>query len=187
MTDQARPPLGPGGPPSAYPPAGPGGPPSAYPVPTFAGPGPAGAGTPVPPPPRETWRPPRRVDPVPGTPFALAYLEVAPITSGLAVGALTAGIASIVVSLVVLCFGLVGAEGGWGAWAAGAFSVLGGLLGAAAIVLGVLGRRQTRREAPPPAVRFVGSGLAVSGIWCGAVGLTLTVLALTLAIILQLS
>jgi hypothetical protein len=116
----------------------------------------------------------------------LAYLDVPPITSGLAVGALVAGIAAIVVSLLVACFGIAGAGGGWGAWTAGAFAVLGGLLGTAAIVLGVIGRRQTRQNAPPPAVRFAGGQLAVAGIWCGAAGLALTVLALGVALALQL-
>ncbi|MEV4629107.1 hypothetical protein AB0J90_22860 [Micromonospora sp. NPDC049523] len=178
MTEEARPPSGPGGQPSAYPQAG-------FPatVPAPAGPG---RPAPVPLPPRETWRPPRRVDPVPGTPFGLAYLDVPPITSGLAVGALAAGIAAIVVSLVVFCFGLVGVSGGWGAWVAGAFGVLGALLGAAAIVLGVLGRRQTRAATPSSGVRFVGAGLAVSGIWCGAAGLGLTVIGFGLAVLLQL-
>ncbi|MFI6758692.1 hypothetical protein ACIBF5_06025 [Micromonospora sp. NPDC050417] len=173
MTDEARPPLGAGGQPAAYPMMS-------------SGPGPTGVGGPVPLPPRDTWRPPRRVDAVPGTPFGLAYLEVPPIISGLAVGALSAGIGSIMVSLVVLCFGLIGASGGWGAWAAGAFGVLGALLGAAAIVLGVIGRRQTRRNAPPPAVRFAGAGLASAGVWCGVAGLAVTVLAFGLAVILQL-
>ncbi|WP_329107124.1 hypothetical protein OG792_03000 [Micromonospora sp. NBC_01699] len=139
----------------------------------------------MPQPPRETWRPPRRVDPVPGTPFGLAYLDVPPITSGLAVGSLVAGIGAIVVSLVVFCFGLVGVSGGWGAWVAGAFGVLGALLGGAAIVLGVLGRRQTRLAAAPSGVRFVGTGLAVAGSWCGAAGLGLTVVGFGMAVLLQ--
>lgn len=177
MTDEARPP-------SAWESQ-----PPAYPLRTYPGPAPAGGGgpTPVPQPPRETWRPPRRVDPVAGTPFGLAYLDVPPITSGLAVGALVAGIAAIVVSLVVACFGIVGASGGWGAWTAGAFGVLAALLGAAAIVLGVLGQRQIRQDAPPPAVRFTGAGLATAGIWCGASGLALTVLAFGVAVLLQVS
>lgn len=115
----------------------------------------------------------------------MVYLQVAPITSGLAVGSLVAGIASVLVSMVVVCFGLAGAQEGWGAWAAGAFAVLSGLAGMAGIALGELGRRQIRRPAAPPAVRFTGRGLALAGMICGAVGLALTVLALATALILQ--
>ena len=132
-----------------------------------------------------TQQRPRRVEPVPGTPFGLVYLTVPPATSGPAVGALVAGIGSVVVSMLVLCFGLSGAEAGWGAWVAGAFTVLGGLAGAAAILLGVLGRRQISRPAPPPGIRFTGRGLATAGIGCGATGLGLTLAALLLAVALQ--
>jgi hypothetical protein len=123
---------------------------------------------------------------VPGTPFGVVHLDVPPVTSGLAVGSLVAGIAAIVVSLLVICFGLAGASGGWGAWAAGAFAVLAALLGLAGMVLGGLGRRQISRVAPPPALRFTGRGLAVAGLTCGAVGLGLTVLGLAGALLLQL-
>ncbi|RLP86355.1 hypothetical protein EAD89_21315, partial [Micromonospora sp. BL4] len=61
---------------------------------------------------------------VSGTPFGVVYLDVPPVTSGLAVGALVAGIASILVSLLVICFGALGANAG-GVWASGAFAVLG--------------------------------------------------------------
>jgi hypothetical protein len=122
---------------------------------------------------------------VPNTPFGVVYLDVPPVTSGLAVGALVAGIASIVVSLLVACFGVAGSRAGWGGWAAGAFAVLGGFSGIAAIVLGILGGRQIRRSAPPPAIRFTGRGLAVAAVSCGGTGLGLTVFAFVLALILQ--
>ncbi|WBB79140.1 hypothetical protein O7606_23650 [Micromonospora sp. WMMD882] len=115
----------------------------------------------------------------------MAHLEVPPVTSGLAVGSLVAGIVSSLVALLVWCFGLAGAADGWGAWAAGAFTLLGLLTGAGAIVAGLLGARQVRRPAPPPAVRFTGRGLAVAGISCGAAGLGLSLLGLALSVVLQ--
>ncbi|WP_091654263.1 hypothetical protein [Micromonospora pallida] len=127
------------------------------------------------------------MDAVPGTPFGVAHLEVPPVTSGLAVGSLVAGIVSVLVALLVGCFGLAGAAGGWGAWAAGAFTLLGALTGAGALVAGLLGARQVRRPAPPPAVRFTGRGLAVAGISCGATGLALSLLGLGAAVLLQLA
>lgn len=141
----------------------------------------------VPPPPREAWRPPRRVEAVPGTNFGLVHLDVPPVTSGLAIGALVAGIASVLVSFVVGCFGLAGAQDGWGAWVAGAFAMIAALAGGAAIGLGLLGLRQIRRTAPPPAIRFTGRGLAIAGIACGAVGLGLTLLGLAVSVLIQLS
>lgn len=132
-------------------------------------------------------RPPNRVEAVPGTPFAVVHLDVPPVISGLAVGSLVAGIGSVLVSLAVLCFGLIGVNGGWGGWVAGAFAVLGTLLGVAGIVLGLLGQRQIRRPAPPPAVRFTGRGLAISGMISAGVGLGITVLAFMLVLLLQLA
>jgi len=125
------------------------------------------------------------VEAVPGTPFGTVHLDVPPMTSGLAIGALVAGIASVLVSFLVACFGLAGAADGWGAWAAGAFALLGGLAGGASIVLGVLGLRQIRRVAPPPAIRFAGRGLAIAGLSCGGTGLGVTLLAFLLALLLQ--
>ncbi|MFJ8580291.1 hypothetical protein [Micromonospora sp. NPDC093277] len=122
---------------------------------------------------------------MPGTPFGVVHLDVPPVASGLAVGSLVSGIASILVSVLVFCFGLSGPSLG-GAWAAGAFTVLGGLAGTAAIVAGLLARRQIRRPAPPPAVRFTGNGLAVAGLSCGGVGLLLSLVGLVLALVLQL-
>jgi hypothetical protein len=140
----------------------------------------------MPPPPREAPRPPKRVDPVPGTPFGVVHLDVPPVTSGLAVGSLVTGIASILVSLLVFCFGIAGPDYG-GAWAAGAFTVLGGIAGTAAIVAGLLSRRQVRRPAPPPAVRFAGRGLAVAGLSCGGAGLLLSLLGLAVALVVQIT
>ncbi|WP_089021884.1 hypothetical protein [Micromonospora coriariae] len=126
------------------------------------------------------------MEPVPGTPFGVVYLDVPPVTSGLAVGALVAGIASILVSLLVICFGVVGANAG-GVWASGAFTVLGVLAGVAAIGAGLLGQRQIRRPAQPPAVRFTGRGLAVAAISCGAAGALLSLLGLGLALAISLA
>jgi hypothetical protein len=122
------------------------------------------------------------VDPVPGTPFGLVHLEVPPVTSGLAVGSLVAGIASLVVSILVGCLG-IGAGELSGAWAAGAFGVLGASTGVGAIVAGLLGMRQIRRPVEPPAVRFAGTGLAVAGISCGGVGVVLCLLGVGLGLL----
>ncbi len=181
---------GPAGPGSAYPPGqhaygAPGAAFGAYPgnEPGHGG----GWGTPaLPPPPREAPRPPKRVDAVPGTPFGVVHLDVPPVTSGLAIGSLITGVASILVSLLVLCFGIAGPDYG-GAWAAGAFTVLGALAGVGAIVAWLLARRQIRRPAPPPAVRFTGGGLAVAGLSCGAVGLLLSVVGLGIALVVQIT
>ncbi|MBE1485167.1 hypothetical protein [Plantactinospora soyae] len=188
--------------------------PGAYLSPAGAGPRPAYPGAPgagerpplVPAPPRDSVRAPRRVDAVPGTPFGLVYLDVAPVTSGPAVGALVTGIGSILVAFGAGCMGLIGLNGGWGGWAAGAFAVLAGLLGTVGVLLGELGRRQTRTTGaavrpgqarrplawPPvaegaPPVRYTGHGLAMAGLICGGVGLALTVLALAISVLLQVA
>ena len=54
--------------------------------------------------------PPAHVEPVAGTDFGLAYAVLPPLTSGQAVGALVVGIGSILVALVTICFGLLGAS-----------------------------------------------------------------------------
>ena len=64
---------------------------------------------------------------------------------------------------------MAGAEPGWGPLVAGAFAVLAGVAGVAAVTLGQIGRRRIRRG---PGQR--GRGLAVSGITCGLIGLALT-------------
>ncbi|MFF5181655.1 hypothetical protein ACFY2Q_26810 [Micromonospora sp. NPDC000316] len=126
------------------------------------------------------------MEPVPGTPFGVVHLDVPPVTSGLAIGALVAGIASILVALLVICFGVAFAGNG-GAWASGAFTVLGVLAGVAATVAGLLGQRQIRRPAAPPAVLFTGRGLAVAGISCGAAGALLSLVGLGLALLFTIA
>jgi hypothetical protein len=134
----------------------------------------------------ELWTP-ERVDPVPGTEFGLVQLRVMPITSGLAVGALVAGIASILVSVLVLCFGVAGASQGWGSWVAGAFALLGALGGGGAIGVGLIARRQILRSGRTGRVRFTGKGVALAGVWCGGTGLGIAVLTLLLVVLLQAS
>jgi hypothetical protein len=115
---------------------------------------------------------PVRVDPVPGTPFGVVYLGVSPTVSGLAVGSMVAGIGSVLASLLVYCFGLAGARGGWGPLVSGAFAILAGLVGAAAVGTGLVAMRQIRR-APG---ELGGRGLAITGVACGGSGVALTVL-----------
>ncbi|WP_234359018.1 hypothetical protein [Plantactinospora sp. BC1] len=160
----------------------------------------------VPAPPRESMRAPSRVDAVPGTPFGLVHLEVAPVTSGPAVASLVTGGGSVLVAFAGGCLGLAGSSpADWGGWVAGAFAVLAGLLGVTGLLLGELGRRQTSPGARPlwpgrrgpapgtapgataPPVRFTGRGLAIAGISCAGVGLALTVIALAVAVLLQLA
>jgi hypothetical protein len=131
------------------------------------------------------WRP-GRVEAVPGTGFGVMHLHVAPLTSGLAIGALMAGIAAILVSFVVLCFGLAGATDGWGPWVAGAFTVLGGLAGIGGIGLGVTALRQIRGSGKAGMIRFSGRGVAIGGISCGATGLVISLLSLTGSLLLAL-
>jgi hypothetical protein len=138
------------------------------------------------PPPHDSWRT-ERVDVLPGTEFGLVQFRVEPITSGLAVGSLLAGIAAIVVSLLVLCFGLIGGAAGWGALVAGAFTVLSVVGGGGAVTLGLIARRQIRRSGQTGQVRFTGRGLAMAGICCGASGAGIAAVSLALAFMLQLS
>ncbi|MEU8815252.1 hypothetical protein [Actinoplanes sp. NPDC048796] len=141
---------------------------------------------PPPPPPNGRWQP-ERVDPLPGTEFGLVQLRVEPITSGLAIGSLLAGIGSILVSTLVLCFGLLGASGGWGGWVGGAFTVLSVLAGAGAVIVGMVARRQIRRSGQVGQVRFTGGGLGMAGIICGSCGAGIALLSLALTLVLQLS
>lgn len=140
----------------------------------------------MPPKSNELWTP-ERVEAVPGTGFGLVQLRVTPITSGLAVGALMAGIASILVSTLVLCFGIAGSSEGWGGWVAGAFALLSVLFGGGAIAVGLVSRRQIRRSGAEGRVRFTGNGVAVAGVWCGGAGLGIAVLTLLLVVVLQSS
>ncbi|MEV4618636.1 hypothetical protein AB0J74_08030 [Asanoa sp. NPDC049573] len=124
---------------------------------------------------------------MPGTVFGVVHLEVPPATSGLAIGALVAGIAAIGVAFVVLCFGLVGSDDGWGAWAAGAFTVLAVAAGAAGVALGVLARRQIRAVGPASSMRFQGQGLASAGLICGIAALVIAVVSFGAAVALQVA
>lgn len=139
-----------------------------------------------PPPPSGRWQP-ERVEPLPGTEFGLVQMRVLPITSGLAVGSLIAGIGSILVSILVLCFGVWGADGGWGGWVSGAFTLLSVVVGAGAVAIGLVSRRQIRRSGHTGKVRFTGRGLAISGLVCGCAGAGIALLSLALALVLQIS
>lgn len=128
-----------------------------------------------------SYPPPVRVEAVPGTPYGLAVLAAPRTASGVAASALVTGVGSVLVSLVVWCFGLAGAQQGWGGLVAGAFAALAILLGAAGIVLGWLGMRQIRLAAGA----MTGRGVAVSGLVCGIVGFVLAAAGLITAIILS--
>jgi hypothetical protein len=134
----------------------------------------------------EMWTP-ERVDAVPGTEFGLVQLKVTPITSGPAVGSMIAGIASILVSTLVLCFGVAGSSEGWGGWVGGAFALLAVLVGGGAVGVGLAARRQIQRSGRTGKVRFTGKNVAVAGIWCGGAGLGIAVLTLLLVVVLQSS
>jgi hypothetical protein len=123
---------------------------------------------------------PPRIEPVAGTEYGLAYYSVPPVVSGQAVGSMVAGILSIVVSLVVGCFGISGARAGWGPLVAGAFAVLAGVAGVTAIALGWFSTRQITGSGG----RLVGRGMAIAGMCCGAAGLVLTVVAMALALLI---
>jgi hypothetical protein len=139
-----------------------------------------------PPPPAGRWQP-ERVDPLPGTEFGLVQLRVDPITSGLAIGSLLAGIGSILVATLVFCFGLAGSSASWGGWVSGAFTVLALAAGGGAVAIGLVSRRQIRRSGQTGRVRFTGRGLAIAGISCGAAGAGIAAVGLALAILLQVS
>jgi hypothetical protein len=141
-------------------------------------------------PPREAMRRPVRIEPVPGTPYGLAIYDSPPAIAGQAIGALLAGIAAILVSFVVSCAGLAAAAAasedqpaGWGPLVGGAFTVLAGFLGLAAIGLGLVGIRRTRPGLRPAGQRIAGRGLAIAGLSCGAVGLTIAVCSLGFALL----
>ncbi len=134
----------------------------------------------------ETWTA-ERMDPVAGTPFGLVQLRVAPITSGLAVGSLVAGVAGILVSTLVLCFGVAGASAGWGALVGGAFTLLAVLAGGGSISLGLAARRQIRRSGQEGRLRFTGRGVAIAGISCGAAGAGIALLTLLLVVLVEVA
>ena len=89
-------------------------------------------------------------------------MGVTPTVSGPGVGALAAGVGSILVTMIELCFGLVGASGGWGPAVAGAFAVLAGALAIGAVTLGSVSLRQIRRARATGGMR--GRGQALGGI-----------------------
>ncbi len=123
---------------------------------------------------------PTRIDPVPGTQFGVAIPALDPTVSGLAVGSMVAGIGSVTVSLLVLCFGLVGADRGWGPLVAGAFTALAVATGGGALAAALWALREIRRSAG----QITGRGLAVAGLACGGTGLGLALLGLVLAVAL---
>lgn len=129
-----------------------------------------------------TLPPPVAFEAVAGTPYGVAMLGVAPTTSGPAVASLVTGVAAILVSLVVGCFGAIGGSPGWGPIVAGAFAVLATFLGVAAVSLSQVGLRQIRRGSGWS--RATGRGLAIAGMICGAVGLLFTVLSFVGALVL---
>ena len=143
-------------------------------------------GTVPPPPPDGRWQP-ARVDPVAGTEYGLVQLQVSPAVSGPAIGSLIAGIGSLVASVLVLCFGLAGSEAGWGGWVAGAFALLGVVVGAGAVVLGLIATRQIRRSGRDGLLRFTGRGMAIAGISCGTAGAGMALLAFVLSLLRQFS
>ena len=180
---------------AAYPPPQPGQPqqpscgPSYGPPPGYGAPSPYGSPygfVPPPPPVSAGWQP-ERVEQVTGTGFGLVHLHVAPITSGAAIGSLTAGVAAIVVSFAALCFGVTGAEAGWGGWVAGAFALLSVLACGGAVGAAVIARRQIAGTGEPGRVRFTGRGLTTGGIVCGVAGASMALLSLALGLTLQLS
>ncbi|SDT71343.1 hypothetical protein [Actinoplanes derwentensis] len=172
---------------AAYPPPQPG-PPyySPYGQPPPYGAPPPFAPAPPPPPVVAGWQP-ERVDQVTGTGFGLVHFQVAPITSGPAIGSLVAGIAAILVALAVFCFGLAGAQEGWGGWVAGAFTLLSVLACAGAVTAALIARRQITRSAQPGRVRFTGRGLTIGGMVCGIAGAALSLVGLSLGLVVQLS
>jgi hypothetical protein len=130
-----------------------------------------------------TYPAPVRFERVPDEKFFLAILPVPKMVSGIGVGALVAGIGSILVAGAVWCFGLLGASDGWGGLVSGAFAVLAVLLVLAGVVLGILSLRQIRRAAGG----VTGRGYAISGIACGGAGLLLAALGLAVALLLSTS
>jgi hypothetical protein len=94
---------------------------------------------------------------------------------------MVAGIGSILVSLLVLCFGWAGAQPGWGALVAGAFTVLAVAVGGGALGTALVANRQIRRSAG----EITGRGLAITGLVCGSVGAGLALFGLLLAVLLS--
>ncbi len=123
---------------------------------------------------------PTAVAPVPGTHYGVVLVEVRPTASGPAVASLVAGIASIIVSTVVLMFASAGAADGWGPAVAGAFAALAAMLGAAAVGLATAGLRGIRASAAWGPTR--GRGVGIAGLICGVIGLGVTALTMLIAV-----
>jgi uncharacterized protein (TIGR03382 family) len=98
-----------------------------------------------------------------------------------------AGIGSILVAVLVLCFGSAGSSAGWGGWVAGAFTLLAVLSGGGAVAVGLVARRQIRRSGQDGRLHFVGRGQAVAGISCGATGAGIALVFLLFALLAQVS
>src|SRR5262249_45466042 len=107
------------------------------------------------------------VFPGPGGDFLLAYPSVSPVRSGIATGSLICGLASLPLTVIVLCFGVVGASDGWGLAVAGAFAALGTFSGLTGVGLGVMALGQVRRSAK----EMAGRGIAFGGLCGGGIGL----------------
>src|SRR5262249_37871366 len=114
------------------------------------------------------------------TQFGVAIPALSPTVSGLAVGSMVAGIGAVLVSLLVLCFGAVGARDGWGALVAGAFAALAFIVGGGGTGTAGVARRQVTNSAGG----MTGSGLALTGLICGLCGAGLAVLGLGLAVVI---
>jgi hypothetical protein len=127
--------------------------------------------------------PPVAVHWVPSTAYGVAIVPVSTTVSGQAVASLVAGVGAILVSFVVLLFGVVGGSKGWGPQVAGAFALLATVVGVAAVVLSRIGARRVRVAGG----EVTGRGMATAGMVCGAVGLGLTVVGMLLSVSLTIS
>lgn len=139
--------------------------------------------------PREAWERPTRMEPLPGTPYGLVIYGMPRAVSGPAVASLAAGIAGLVVALVVGCIGLAAVSEAGAAWVAGAFAVLAAFLGGGGLWLGLVVLGRTRRvSAHAGRVAAAGGrGLAIAGLVCGASALIITLLAMLAAVLLALA
>lgn len=114
------------------------------------------------------------------TPFAVALVEVRGTPNGPAAASLVAGIASVLVSLVVVWFALLWADAGWGPKVAGAFAVLATALFGAAAGLARGGLRRIRTS--PAWGPAGGRGVAIAGLTCGIAGLGISALVMAAAL-----
>lgn len=124
---------------------------------------------------------PVRYEGVPGEPFNLAILPTPKIVSGPSVGALLAGIGSLLVSGAVWCFGITGDEQGWGPLVGGAFFALTAFLGVAGVILGIVGLRNIKRDRTGTTT---GKGYAISGLSTGGAGLVSALSGMVIAVLL---